>query len=145
MRVSEMMTRDVHLASPDQPIREAARMMAARDFGAVPVAQDDRLVGMLTDRDIAIRAVAEGKGPDTPVRDIMTADVKYCFDDEDADEVAGNMGNQQVRRIPVVNRDKRLVGILALGDLALDRASGDALAEISRPGGEHSQTGGPRS
>ncbi len=148
MRVSEAMTRDVRVASPDQSIREAARTMAEIDTGVLPVGESDRLVGMITDRDIAIRAVAEGKGPDTPVREVMTQDVKYCFEDEDTDHVARNMADQQVRRLPVVNRDKRLVGILSLGDLAVMQGAGpagEALTGVSQPGGEHSQTGGPRS
>jgi CBS domain-containing protein len=121
------------------------------DAGALPVSENDRLVGMITDRDIAVRAVALGKGPETPVREIMTSDVKYCFEDEDTDHVACNMGDQRVRRPPVVNRDKRLVGILSLGDIALTQGgqtAGEALAGISRPGGEHStgehSTGQPR-
>ncbi len=148
MKVSEAMTRDVRITSPDQSIREAARIMAEIDAGVLPVGENDRLVGMITDRDIAIRAVAEGKGPDTSVREVMTQDVKYCFDDEDTDDVARNMADQQVRRFPVVNRDKRLVGILSLGDLAVmegARPAGEALAGVSQPGGEHSQTGGSRS
>jgi CBS domain-containing protein len=148
MKVSEAMTRDVRVASPDQSIREAARIMAEIDAGVLPVGENDRLVGMITDRDIAIRAVAEGKGPDTSVREVMTQDVKYCFEDEDTDDVVRNMADQQVRRLPVVNRDKRLVGILSLGDLAVmegARPAGEALAGVSQPGGEHSQTGGSRS
>ena len=148
MKVSEAMTRDVRVANPDQSIREAARTMAEIDTGVLPVGESDRLVGMITDRDIAIRAVAEGKGPDTPVREVMTQDVKYCFEDEDTDHVARNMADQQVRRLPVVNRDKRLVGILSLGDLAVMQGAGpagEALTGVSQPGGEHSQTGGPRS
>ena len=143
MRVSEIMTRDVRVASPGHTIQDAAAIMSMIDAGAVPVGDGDRLVGMITDRDIAIRAVARGKGPDTPVGDIMTADVMYCFEDEDTDHVLDNLGNQQVRRLPVVNRDKRLVGILSLGDLANREGNshtGAALAEISRPGGPHSQT-----
>ena len=143
MRVSEIMTRDVRVASPGHTIQDAAAIMSMIDAGAVPVGDGDRLVGMITDRDIAIRAVARGKGPDTPVGDIMTADVMYCFEDEDTDHVLDNLGNQQVRRLPVVNRDKRLVGILSLGDLANREGNshtGAALAEISRPGGQHSQT-----
>ena len=148
MKVSEAMTRNVRIASPDQSIREAARIMAEIDAGVLPVGENDRLIGMITDRDIAIRAVAEGKGPDTSVREVMTQDVKYCFDDEDTDDVARNMANQQVRRLPVVNRDKRLVGILSLGDVAVmegARPAGEAFTGVSQPGGEHSQTGGPRS
>ncbi len=142
MRVNEVMTRNVRVASPKDTIREAARIMAQIDAGVVPVGENDRLVGMLTDRDIAVRAVAEGKGPDTTVGEVMTPDVQYCFDDEDIDEVCQNLCDQQIRRIPVVNRQKRLVGILSLGDLALsggNGATGETLAAISRPGGMHSQ------
>ena len=99
---------------------------------------------MITDRDIAIRAVAAGKGPDTPVRDIMSEEVKYCFADDDLDEVAKNMADIKVRRLPVVDRNKRLVGIVSLGDVALTDGptnAGDALCSISEPGGAHSQTG----
>jgi CBS domain-containing protein len=147
MRVSEAMTREVRIASPGQSIRDVAKIMADIDAGAVPVGENDRLVGMITDRDIAIRAVAEGKGPDTPVREVMSTEVKYVFDDDDLEHVAKNMGDIQVRRLPVVNRDKRLVGIVSLGDMAVsdrsDRA-GEAVAGISQPGGQHSQTGGQR-
>jgi len=145
MRVAEAMTRDVRVAHPDQSIQEAARMMADIDAGILPVGEGDRLVGMITDRDIAIRAVAEGKGPQTPIRDVMSPEVKYCFEDDDTDEVARNMAEIQVRRLPVVNRDKRLVGIIALGDLAVmegGRVAGEAVGGISQPGGQHSQTGG---
>jgi CBS domain-containing protein len=139
MRVSEAMTRDVRLAQPGQTIRDAARIMADIDAGAVPVSENDRLVGMITDRDIAVRAVAAGKGPDTPVREVMSQDVKYCYDDEDLDHVAKNLGDIRVRRLPVVNRDKRLVGIVSLGDLAMkdERAAGKAVKGVSQPGGPH--------
>lgn len=144
MKVREAMTRDVRLIAPDQSIQEAARLMAELDIGAVPVQEDDRLVGMITDRDIAVRAVAEGRGPDTPVRQIMSPEVKYCFDDQSVDEVTQNMGDLRLRRLPVLNRDKRLVGILSLGDLAIDETAqdeaGEALGRISRPGGQHSQS-----
>ena len=148
MKVSEAMTRDVQIARPDMTIREVAEMMAAIDAGVLPVADGDALVGMITDRDIAIRAVAMGKGIDTPVREVMTAEVKYCFDDQDLEEVTSNMAHIQVRRLPVVNRDKRLVGIISLGDIAFtggDGVASTALAGVSRPGGEHTQTGSPRS
>jgi CBS domain-containing protein len=116
--------------------------MAQIDAGAIPVGENDRLVGMITDRDIAVRAVAAGKGPDTPVREVMTQDVKYCFDDEDLNHVAKNMAEQRVRRLPVVNRDKRLVGILSVGDIALKqkKAATEALSGVSQHGGPHSQT-----
>lgn len=143
MRVSEAMTRDVRIARPDQTIQEAASVMADIDAGAMPVGDHDRLVGMLTDRDIAIRAVARGKGPEAKVRDVMSAEVKYCFEDEDADEVCRNLADQKIRRIPVVSRDKRLVGILSLCDLARsapEDSVGAALSAISSPGGAHSQS-----
>lgn len=135
MRVSEVMTRNVRVANPNETIRQAALIMAEIDAGVVPVGENDRLVGMLTDRDIAIRAVAQGMGPETRIGDVMSGDVKYCFDDEDSDEVCRNLGDQQIRRIPVVSRDKRLVGILSLGDLAAgstNGSAGEALADISR-------------
>ncbi|QPB22887.1 CBS domain-containing protein [Rhizobium sp. 007] len=145
MKVSEVMTRDVRLVRPGDTIEEAARIMAELDAGVVPVEDNDRLVGMLTDRDIAVRAIAQGQGPEAKVGDIMTSEVRYCFDDQDTDEVCKNLADQQIRRIPVVNRDKRLVGILSLGDLATvaEKASaGAALAGISRHGGHHSQSSG---
>jgi CBS domain-containing protein len=145
MKVSEAMSRDVRVARPDQTIQDAATTMMEIDAGVLPVGENDRLIGMITDRDIAIRAVAQGKGPRTPVREIMSSDVKYCFEDEETDHVARNMGDQQIRRLPVVNRDKRLVGILSLGDVATtqgERSAAAALAGISQPGGRHSQTAG---
>lgn len=144
MKVSEAMTREVRLARPDQSIREIAQLMSEFDIGAVPVEENDRLVGMITDRDIAVRGIAEGRGPDTQVRDVMSRDIKYCFDDQSIDEVTRNMGDLQVRRLPVVNRDKRLVGILSLGDLAVENQwadeAGEALSQISQPGGRTSQS-----
>jgi CBS domain-containing protein len=141
MRVSEVMSREVRLANPGQSICDAAKIMAEIDAGAVPVSDNDRLVGMLTDRDIAIRAVAGGKGPDTLVSEIMTREVKYCFEDEDLDHVAQNMAELQVRRLPVVSREKRLVGILALGDVATseERSAAQAVQGVSQPGGPHTQ------
>ena len=147
MRVAEAMTRDVRMARPDQNIQEAARMMVNLDAGILPVSEGDRLVGMITDRDIAVRAVAEGKGPQTPVREVMSHEVRYCFEDDDTDAVERNMAEIQVRRLPVLDRNKRLVGIVSLGDLAVhDKAAkvGAAVAGISQPGGQHSQTVGGR-
>jgi CBS domain-containing protein len=143
MQVSKAMSSDVKIANPEQSIRDAARLMAQMDCGSLPVGENDRLVGMITDRDIAVRAVAEGKSADTKVRDVMSTEVKYCFEDEDLDEVAHNMADLKVRRLPVLNHDKRLVGILSLGDIALTDGAGsasDALCGISEPGGEHSQS-----
>lgn len=143
MRVSEAMSRDVRLATPQQSIREVAQTMADIDAGAVPVQENDRLVGMITDRDIAVRAVAQGKGPDTPVGEVMSREqVLYCYDDEDIDHVAQNMSEQRVRRLPVVNREKRLVGIVSLADVATreKRAGGKAVSGVSKQGGPHSQS-----
>ena len=144
MKVSEAMTRDVSIASPDDTLQQAATKMAELDAGVLPVGANDRLVGMLTDRDIAVRAVAKGKGPQTAVREVMSEEVKYCFEDEDLATVSANMGDIQLRRLPVLSRDKRLVGIVSLGDIVRTgrnaRQAGQALAGISQPGGEHSQT-----
>lgn len=145
MRVSEAMSRDVRVANPDQTICDAARIMNEIDAGVLPVGENDKLVGMITDRDIAVRAVAEDKPPSTKVRDVMSCEVLYCYDDQDLDEVAMNMGDEQVRRMPVVNREKRLVGIVSLGDVAQTgnaTTTGRAVADISSPGGHHSQTTG---
>ncbi|HEX9432503.1 MAG TPA: CBS domain-containing protein [Burkholderiales bacterium] len=140
MRVSEAMTREVRVASPGQSIREAAKIMDEINAGSMPVGDNDRLVGMITDRDIAIRAVAVGKGPDTPVREVMTTEqVLYCYEDEELDHVAKNMSQQQVRRLPVVNREKRLVGIVSLGNIAQaeSRAASKVVKGVTKPGGAH--------
>lgn len=144
MKISDCMTRKVRVISPDMSLREAARLMADLDAGVLPVGDNDRLVGMLTDRDIAIRATAAGKGPDCNVAEAMSPEVKYCYEDEDADHVARNMGDLQVRRLPVMSREKRLVGIVTLGDIACHQRGdaervGEALGSISRAGGTHSQ------
>jgi CBS domain-containing protein len=146
VRIQEAMTKDVHIIAPDQTVRQAARRMAEIDAGALPVAENDRLVGMITDRDIAVRGVAQAKGPETLVRDVMSTEVCYCFEDQELDEVAANMADVKVRRLPVVNRDKRLVGIVSLADIALaddpHEAASAALCGVSEPGGEHSQANG---
>ena len=143
MKVNAAMTEDVRLVKPETTIREAAQLMAKIDCGALPVSDHDRLVGMITDRDIAVRAVAEGKSPQTKVKDVMSREILYCFDDQELDDVAWNMGQNQVRRLPVLNHDKRLVGILSLGDVARreeDAASvGEAVSRLCEPGGKHSQ------
>ncbi len=142
MRVSEAMTQDVCLATPDQTICDAAKVMAQIDAGVLPVEQDDRLVGVITDRDIAVRAVAEGKSPNTKVREVMSREVLYCYEDQDLDDVLRNMGMVKVRRLPVLSRDKHLVGIISLGDVALHHdptKAEKAIRELSMPGGAHSQ------
>ena len=119
MIVKECMTRKVELGTPDMTLREVALMMRDGDFGILPIQKNDKLVGMITDRDIAIRCVAEG-GDSKKLKagEVMTEKVLYCFEDQSLDEVAQNLGENQIRRLPVVNREKRLVGILALSDLA---------------------------
>ena len=119
MKISEIMTSDPELVDPNASIREAAKRMRSENVGALPVGENDRLIGMVTDRDIAVRAVAEEKNPGTTsVREVMSEKVFYCFDDDDIEEAARCMAEHQVRRLPVLNRDKRLVGIVALADLA---------------------------
>ena len=144
MKISECMTRDVQTVKPDQPIREAAQFMLLSDAGAMPVCEGDRLVGMVTDRDIAVRAVAEGRGPDTPVREAMTDHIDYCFDDDELEQGAMRMSDLQVRRLPVVSRsDNKLVGIVSLGDLSQSdqsKAAQVALEGVSDPGGQHNQS-----
>ncbi|HTH97936.1 MAG TPA: CBS domain-containing protein [Stellaceae bacterium] len=138
MNAKECMSKDVQMVTPDQTIADAARAMKNIDAGFLPVRENDRLVGMITDRDIALRAVAEDKGPDTPIREVMSGKVLYCFEDEDLDDVAVKFSELQVRRMPVLNRDKRLVGIISLADIS--RSDGDgqrsaaALGGISRGG-----------
>ena len=146
MRIKDTMTPEVQTISPGATLREAARAMGVIDVGALPVADGDSLIGMITDRDIAIRGVAAGKGPDVTVGEVMSTRVLYCFDDEDVGDVCDNMGELQVRRLPVVNREKRLVGIVSLADLAAARSAeaGEALEGITRPGGAHSQAVGDR-
>jgi CBS domain-containing protein len=143
MKISECMTRNVQLGSPDMTLREAARLMAQCDSGALPIGENDRLVGMLTDRDIAIRGVAQGKGPDDAVREVMSGEVRWCFEDHDVEQALALMAQEQIRRMPVLSRAKRLVGIIALSDLAEsadpDRA-GRALSGISRHSAQHNQS-----
>jgi CBS domain-containing protein len=143
MQIKEIMSRDVLLASPRQTLSEIAQIMAERDIGFMPVGDHDRVVGMVTDRDIVVRGLAKGKGPDAHVSDVMTADVKYCFEDEDIDHVIENMGENQVRRLPVMNRQKRLIGIVTLADAALEHdpvVVGEAFLRVVEPGGDHCQS-----
>ncbi|HEV8108778.1 MAG TPA: CBS domain-containing protein [Burkholderiales bacterium] len=147
MRVSEVMTPGVRVVSPEQTIAEAARLMAELDAGSLPVGEDERLVGMITDRDIAVRAVAQQKPPTTKVREVMSQEVLYCFDDQDLEDIAQNMSDVKVRRLPVVDREKRLVGIVSISDLAKSdnaASTGQAVADITAPGGAHSQRAGSK-
>lgn len=141
MKISEVMTRDTKLVNPNDTVQHAAKLMKACDCGVLPVAEGDRLVGMITDRDIAVRCVAEGKGPDTKVRDAMTQELKYCFEDHEISHVCANMSEIQVRRLPVVDRNKRLVGIVSLSDLARRSAgTAKALHGIVQPSQQHNQS-----
>jgi CBS domain-containing protein len=141
MKVSEAMTRDVMLIHPQQSIREAAALMEDCDIGSLPIADGDKLIGMITDRDIAVRAVAKGLSCDTSVSQVMSQEILYCFDDDDVKNVAKNMSDIQVRRLPVVTRAKKL----SLGDLARKseaRTAGEAMKGIAKPSEQHSQTEG---
>jgi CBS domain-containing protein len=136
MQVSEFMSRDVKLIHPQDSIREAARLMRDLDVGSLPVTDGDRLVGFVTDRDIVIRGLANSGGPDSPIKDVMSDNILYCFEDDSVESVAQNMGRNQVRRLPVLTREKRLCGIVALGDIAntgADEPAEGALEAISRP------------
>jgi CBS domain-containing protein len=146
MQVRKAMSSKVKIANPNQSIRDAARLMAQLDCGCLPVGEDDRLVGMITDRDIVVRAVAAGKSLKTPIREIMSHEVRYCFEDAEVDDVAQNMADIRVRRLPVLNRGKRMVGILSLGDIARTEGAvgaASALCGISEPGGDHSHSPNP--
>ena len=114
MLVREIMTRNVQLLAPHDSIQDAARRMRDDNIGSLPVAEGDRLVGYVTDRDIVVRGLAEGRSAGTHIHDVMTDRVLYCFEDEDVEDVAHN----QVQRIPILNREKSIVGIVALGDIA---------------------------
>jgi CBS domain-containing protein len=142
MKVSEVMTRNVQTVGADQPVRDAAGFMLSADAGSIPVTDGDRLIGMITDRDIAVRGIAKGYGPDTPVRDLMTDDLVIAQVDDDTDEIAARMSSAQVRRLPVVDDQQRLCGIVSLGDLTQkggDSAAEQALEGVTEPGGEHRQ------
>jgi CBS domain-containing protein len=138
MQIRDIMTRRVEVIHPDATIAEAAEKMKRLDVGPLPVCDGERLLGMLTDRDITVRATSEGRDPkSTRVRDIMTGEVFYCFEDQDVEEAAEIMQRAQIRRLPIINRDKRLVGIVSLGDLAVqtgdEELSGEVLEEVSEP------------
>jgi CBS domain-containing protein len=142
MKISKCMTRDVRIVTPANTLREAAQMMAEIDSGVLPVRDGDRLIGMVTDRDIAVRGVGEGLASDAPVERVMSREVLYCFDDQELEDVARNMADIKVRRLPVLNRDKRLVGIVSLADLSRREdpaVTAKAVSSISKPGGRHTQ------
>jgi CBS domain-containing protein len=138
MQLSDIMTGNPVVLGPDTVLREAAQKMRDLDSGVMPVGENDRLVGMLTDRDITVRATADGKDPNTtPVREVMSSNVVYCFADDDIELAARTMEAHQIRRLIVLNRDKRLVGIASLGDLAVhapsDQLPGEVTEAVSEP------------
>jgi CBS domain-containing protein len=136
-QIKDLMSRDVKVISPDMSIGQAAKEMRDGDFGMLPVGENDRMIGTISDRDIAIRAVAEGKDSSTKVRVIMSEGIFWAYEDHSVAHAAKIMSEHQVRRLPVIDRDKRLVGIVALGDFAVETSEiqpvADALAEISKP------------
>jgi CBS domain-containing protein len=141
-KINEVMTRDVQTVTPDQTAREAASFMLRADAGSIPVTEGDRLIGMITDRDIAVRGVAKGHGPDTPVREIMTSGIVCARIGDNVEDVASKMSKAQVRRLPVIDESEKLVGIVSLGDLsreADDATAHQALEGVSAPGGQHQQ------
>ena len=136
-QLKDLMSRDVKVISPDMSIKEAAIEMRDGDFGMMPVGENDRMIGTLSDRDIVIRAVADGLDADTKVRDVMSEGIAWAYEDDSVENAAKIMSEWQVRRLPVVDRDKRLVGIVALGDFAVESSDiqpvAEALSEISQP------------
>ena len=142
MKVADVMSRDVETVRPDQPARDAARFMLREDAGSIPVTEGERLVGMITDRDIAVRGVALGYGPDTPVSELMSNGVVVARTSDSIEDAARKMGEAQVRRLPVLDESDRLVGIVSLGDLAREtdeETAGQALEGVSAEGEQHRQ------
>ena len=136
-KLKDLMSRDVQVISPDETIKEAAQHMRNGNFGMMPVGENDRMIGAISDRDIAMRAVADGKAPSTTVREVMSEGIVWAYEDDSVDDAVKIMSEHQIRRLPIVNADKRLVGIVALGDFAVVssdiEAAGEALSEISKP------------
>jgi CBS domain-containing protein len=142
MKVSESMTAGVEVVSPQEPIAQAARTMRDKEVGFLPVLENGKLVGIVTDRDMVIRGVARDLRPDAPVRDVMSRELLYCFDDEDLDDAAAKMSDNQVRRLPVLTRDMTLIGVITLGDIAQASdddglRAGETLSKVTEAGGMH--------
>ena len=136
-KLKDVMSRDVQVISPDDTIKEAAQHMRKGNFGMMPVGEDDRMIGAISDPDIAIRAVPHDNGPGTKEREVISERIVWAYEDDSVDDAVKLMSEHQIRRLPIVNADKRLVGIVALGDFAVVsadiEAAGEALAEISKP------------
>ena len=142
MKISDVMTREVETIRPDQTAQDAARFMLKAEAGSIPVTDGDRLLGMITDRDIAVRGVARGYGPDTPVSELMTDEIICARHDDNVQDVATRMSEAQVRRLPVIDEDEKLCGIVSLGDLSRQtdgQSAAQALEGVSQPGGPHQQ------
>jgi CBS domain-containing protein len=142
MKISDVMTTDVETVSADDTAQDAAKFMLRAEAGSIPVCDGDKVIGMITDRDIAVRGVAEGRGPDTPIRDLMTDGIVCAREDDDVQDVASKMSEAQVRRLPVLDAQDRLCGIVSLGDLSRQTdggSAGQALEGVSQPGGRHEQ------
>ena len=142
MKICDVMTRNVETVTPDQTVQEAAGLMLSADTGSIPVTDGDKLVGMITDRDIAVRGIAKGYGPETLVRDLMTGDIIAVRETDDVAAVAAKMSEARVRRMPVIDSDAKLCGIVSLGDLSREAESGAAtevLSGVSQKGGAHQQ------
>ncbi len=145
MRIAEIMTQDPEVITSNFVLKDAALMMRELDVGMLPIGKDDRLVGMLTDRDITIRATAEGRDPTkTQVHEVMTQEVVYCFEDQEVSEAAKLMQERQIRRLPILNREKGLIGIVSLGDVAVHSGEKNVVAEtikeVSEPAAPHRTT-----
>ena len=143
MKISDVMTTDVETVSADDTAQDAAKFMLRAEAGSIPVCDGDKVIGMITDRDIAVRGVAEGRGPDTPIRDLMTDGIVCARDTDDTQSVAARMSEAQVRRLPVLDANDRLVGMVSLGDLSREAdqsAASQALEGVSAPGAQHSQS-----
>ena len=141
-QIRDVMTSDVKTVSPDQTAQEAAGFMLSADTGSIPVCRDDKVIGMITDRDIAVRGTAQGKGPDCRVSDLMSSDIVCARDTDDVIAIAQRMSDSQVRRLPVLDADDRLVGMVSLGDLSRrsqEAAAKTALDGVSATGGQHDQ------
>ena len=140
--IRDLMTSNVETVGPDHTAKDAAAFMLSADTGSIPVCQDDKVIGMITDRDIAVRGIAAGKGPDCSVRDLMSSDVICARDTDDAHAVAHQMSQAQVRRLPVLDSDDRLIGMVSLGDLSREAeqaAASEALQGVSAKGSQHQQ------
>ena len=141
--IRDLMTSSVETVGPDHTAKDAAGFMLSADTGSIPVCENDKVIGMITDRDIAVRGVAAGKGPDCSVRDLMSSDVVCARDSDDAQSVAQQMSEAQVRRLPVLDANDKLVGMVSLGDLSRDAeqsAATQALEGVSAQGGQHQQS-----